>query len=76
MDQYIGRIVAVVVTPVVMGASAWFATWASEHLPGAPEIAAKDLGELAAAGALGAALVLYKWLDNRGKHERAVGPEA
>lgn len=72
MEAYIGRIVAVLVGPIVIGASAWFSTWAAENLPGAPNISAGDLGEVAAAGALGAALGLYKWLDNRGKHERGV----
>jgi hypothetical protein len=70
MEQYIGRIVALVVGPLVVGASAWFSTWAAKNLPGAPNIPAKELGEVAAAGAVAAGLGIYKWLDNRGKHER------
>lgn len=69
MEQYIGRIVAVLVGPIVIGASAWFSTWAAKNLPGAPNIPAKELGELAVGGALASALLLYKWLDNRGKQE-------
>lgn len=69
MDAYIGRFVLVVVTPVVMGLAAWFSVWAAENLPGAPNIAAKDLGEIATGAVLGVALVAYKWLDNRGNHE-------
>jgi hypothetical protein len=75
VDQYIGRIVAVLVGPIVIGASAWFSTWAAKNLPGAPQIPAKELGEIAASGAVASALLLYKWLDNRGKHERGVTGE-
>lgn len=69
MEAYIGRIVAVLVGPIVVGASAWFATWAAENLPGAPNISAGDLGEVAAAGALAAGLGIYQWLRNRGDYE-------
>jgi hypothetical protein len=73
MEQYIGRIIALIVGPVVIGATAWFSTWAAENLPGAPNIPAKELGEIAAAGAVAAGLGIYQWLKNRGEYERQHG---
>ena len=72
MEQYIGRIV-VIFSPILFGLAAWFSTWCADNLPGTPQIAPKDLGEIAVAGVLAAGLALYKWLDNRGKHERGEG---
>lgn len=69
MDKYIGRIV-VLITPVILGLAAWFSTWAAEHLPGAPNIPASDIAEVAVAGVLAAGAAIYKWLSNRGNFER------
>ena len=70
--EYIGRIV-VVLSPIVLGLAAWFSSWAAENFPGAPQIDAEQLGQVAIAGVLGAAALIYKWLDNRGKYERGEG---
>ena len=69
LEEYIGRIVAVVVTPVVSGLSGAFAIWAAENLPGAPELDATALAAIGSAAALAAAGALIQWLHNRGKYE-------
>ncbi len=64
----INRLVALL-TPVFAGVAGWFATWASENLPGAPSL---DQGELTAifiAGATAGLAAAWKWLDGWQKHE-------
>lgn len=75
MDAYIGRIVTFVVTPIMAGIVAWFVPWAADHLPGAPNFDRDNLTLLGVSGVLAVGGVIYKWLDNRGKHERAALPE-
>lgn len=70
MDSpYIGRVVTLL-SPVFAGAAGWVVTRAAEILPGNPSLDETELTSLFIAGALGALGVVYKWLDNRGKHER------
>lgn len=70
MEQYIGRIVAFVVTPIVAGVAAWLVPWVAENFPGAPNLNPEQLTDLAVVAIGAVALAAYKWLDNRGKHER------
>jgi hypothetical protein len=69
MDSpYIGRIVTLL-SPVFAGVAGWVATLAAEYLPGAPDLDEAELTAIFVAGALAAAGVLFKWIDNRGDHE-------
>jgi len=70
MDEYVGRIVAFVVTPIVAGITAWLVPWAAEHLPGHPNLDGDQVTLLAVAGIVAVGGVVYKWLENRGKFER------
>lgn len=72
MDQYVGRIVAFVVTPLVTGVTAWLVPWAAEHLPGHPNLDRDNLTLLGVAGVIAVGGAAWKWLDNRGKHELLV----
>jgi len=77
MDSpYIGRVVAFIVTPIVAGLSAWIVPWIAENFPGAPELDPEQVSQLGIAAVVAVGAAAYKWLDNRGKHERAAGPEA
>lgn len=70
MKAYTGRIVAFVVTPITAGVTAWFVPWAAEHLPGHPNLDRDNVTLLAVAGVVSVGASAYKWLENRGKHER------
>ncbi len=76
MDSpYIGRIVTLL-SPVFIGLSGWISTRAADVLPGNPVLDTTELTSLFAAGALAGAGLLFKWLDNRGKHEQALAASA
>ena len=70
MDEYVGRIVAFIVTPIVAGITAWLVPWAAENLPGHPNLNGDQVTLLAVAGIVAVGGVAYKWLENRGKFER------
>lgn len=72
MDQYVGRIVTFIVTPIVAGLAAWLVPWVAENFPGAPNLNANELAEIGVAAVVAVAAVAFKWLDNRGKFERGV----
>lgn len=72
MNEYIGRIVTFVVTPIVGGITAWGVPWIADNLPGGPNLDKQQLTDLAIAGVVAFGAAVYKWLDNRGKHERGV----
>jgi hypothetical protein len=77
MDSpYLGRLVAFVITPIVVGLSAWIVPWVAENFPGAPNLDAQELSNLGVASIVAVGGVIYKWVDNKGKSERAAHPEA
>lgn len=70
LDQYIGRVVAFVLTPILLPVTGAVANWVQDA-------AGLDLdgGALAAyvvAVVAGVALAAFKWLANRGEWEKAV----
>lgn len=65
---YIGRIV-VLLTPIFAGVSGWICQLVADNFPGAPALEDGELTAIFVAGAGAAAAAVYKWLDNRGKHE-------
>ena len=70
-NPYLGRIV-VILSPIFLGIGAWLATWIADNLPGNPEISGEDVQFVILGAFLALAGIVYKWLDNRGKHEQGV----
>lgn len=69
-NPYIGRIV-VLLTPLFAAISGAIVTWIGTVVPGA-NLDGTELTALFVVGAFGAAHVVQKWLENRGKYEQAV----
>ena len=69
MDQYIGRIVTFIVTPIVAGLAAWIVPWVAENFPGAPELNPDQLAEIGVAAVVAVGAVAFQWLKNRGDYE-------
>lgn len=71
MDSpYIGRIVTLL-QPLFVAASGLIVTYVGTQVPGA-NLDGTELAGLFAVGATAAASAVFKWLDNRGKHEQAL----
>lgn len=62
----IERAVAFVVGPVVIAGSAWLSAWLASRL--GVEVSSGEITAVAATGGIGAAGLIYKWLDGRSKH--------
>lgn len=70
MEQYIGRIVAFVLTPLLLTVVTPLAVWAQAQL-GINLNPAEVVAYIVTVGT-GIALVAYKWLHNRGEFEKGV----
>lgn len=70
MEQYIGRIVAFVLTPLLLTVITPLAVWAQAKL-GIDLNPAEIVAYIVTVGT-GIALVAYKWLHNRGEYEKSV----
>lgn len=70
MEQYIGRIVAFVLTPILLTVVTPLAVWAQAKL-GVHLDPAEVVAYIVTIGT-GIALVAYKWLHNRGEFEKGV----
>lgn len=69
-QNYIGRIVAFVLTPVLLPLATSFAVWAQDFL--GVNLSGDQLTAYVVTFVIGLALVIYKWLANRGEWERAI----
>lgn len=77
LEEYKGRIVAFIITPLVTAGSAALSVWAAKNLPGV-ELNADQLAEIGVAGAVAALTSAGVWLHNSGKQEEiaAIGVQA
>lgn len=62
----IERAVAFVIGPVVVAGSAWLSAWLSTKV--GIKVSPGEITGVAATGGIGAAGLIYKWLDGRSKH--------
>jgi hypothetical protein len=78
-SKYIGRWV-VALSPLFLALAGAVTAAAAKYMPGAPPLDPLVLAGLFSTGTLAGAGLIFKWLDNRGKHERTVavapGPNA
>lgn len=73
-SQYIGRWVTLL-QPLFVAAAGAIVTYVGTEVPGV-NLDGTELAGLFAVGAAAAASAVYKWLDNRGKHEQALAASA
>jgi hypothetical protein len=71
LNEYAGRIVAFIVTPIITSLTAVIVVWASKHLPGV-ELDSQEISNIAVAAVVAVGAAGYKWLENRGRHEQLV----
>jgi hypothetical protein len=69
-NKYIGRIVAWALGPVLLAVVPTLTRWINDGL--GTDLSDQQLSNVMIAVVTGVAIVLYKWLHNRGEWERAV----